>query len=74
MHKHTVGDDLFPPRITLRCRVCRKKFSGPYTSALENNVLGHIELKHPEEALSYASEYAELASQADAEYKRLGLE
>lgn len=28
-----------PPVVTLRCRVCCKKFTAPYTSLLENTLI-----------------------------------
>ena len=67
-------DEELPPRVTLRCRICGREFRGRYSWLLEGRVLGHIDLVHPDEALPHADEYAEFAKQADAEYKRLGLE
>lgn len=62
-----------PPHVTLRCRVCGRKFAGPYGSYLESSLLVHIESAHPDEALPFNEEFSKLAVQVEEVFRQLGL-
>ena len=61
-----------PPRVTLHCRVCRRKFVGRYDSYLESRLLAHVDRAHPDDALPFSQEFAELARQVDEVFSKLG--
>jgi len=71
MAPHSKGS--LQPCINLHCRICGVRFRGEFDADLEFRVVSHIEARHPLHALPFGSEFAEIAKQKAAEYKRLGI-